>query len=120
MAAPQLACIDMDVVLWIEYRNEGRWPLALIETAMDVGQQFKPATVTQNMAKLSGLPAYTCLYTLSKRDNPADPRWKDIERFRIKCLHPTEDKTWQNLSPYEWCRLLLALRNPEQFTCFPI
>ena len=44
--AQLLAMIDLDASLYVEYDDGTKEPLALIETAQDIGQAFKPATVT--------------------------------------------------------------------------
>ena len=41
--AARLSMIDLDGALFVEYDNGDREPLALIETARDVGQPVKPA-----------------------------------------------------------------------------
>ena len=52
--AQLLGMIDVDTILWVEYKDKERWPTVLIETAQDVGQPYKTATVTQNLAKMAG------------------------------------------------------------------
>lgn len=54
--------IDLDGALYAEYDDRDREPLALIETARDVGQKTKACTVTARLAQRSGLPAYVVLY----------------------------------------------------------
>jgi hypothetical protein len=108
--AQLLAMIDLDASLYVEYDDGSREPLALIETARDVGQKYKTATVTKNLAILSNLPCFVVLYTLSEQANPADTRWKDINGFRVKRLHPKPEKTWRVLTPNEWAETLLKMR----------
>lgn len=108
--AELLAMIDMDVVLFVEYDDSTKEPLCLIETAMDIGQTIKPATVTRKLAEKAKIPAFTVLYTPSNnRKNPADKRWFDIEKFRIKKIHP-EETDWESYSPLEWANELLEIR----------
>ena len=40
-AAQTLGMIDLDASLYVEYDDSTKEPLALIETARDVGQEFK-------------------------------------------------------------------------------
>ena len=93
--ALQVSCIDLDTVQFVEYDNGSREPLAILETACDVGQQTKPATVTANLARRADLPAYVVLYAPADQPNPADPRWPDIRSFRVKRLWPQPEKGWR-------------------------
>lgn len=43
--------VDADCVLFLEYHEQVKEPLALIEAAMDVGQDRKPATAIARLAK---------------------------------------------------------------------
>lgn len=109
-AAQTLAMIDLDASLYVEYDDGTKEPLALIETARDVGQNHKSATVTQKLAELCGLPAAVVLYTISDEQNPADTRYKDISAFRVKRLYPDPTATWHRYTPDEWARALQRLR----------
>jgi len=62
--AQLLSMIDLDAALYVEYDDSSKEPLALIETARDVGQGYKAATVTRNLAKRAGLPCYCVLLPL--------------------------------------------------------
>ena len=78
--------IDLDVVIYIEYEDSSKEPIAILETAVDVGQAYKSATVTAYMSKLtkSKIPAYVLLYELSDDDNPVDALVvKTLSRFRL-------------------------------------
>ena len=86
--AQLLAMIDLDASLFVEYDDQTKEPVALIETARDVGQAFKAATVTARLAKRAGLPAYVVLYTPASNLNPSDQEWQDISRFRVRRLWP--------------------------------
>lgn len=48
--AQLLAMIDLDASLYVEYDDRTKEPVALIETARDVGQEHKPVTVTRRLA----------------------------------------------------------------------
>lgn len=48
--AARLSMIDLDGALYVEYDDRDREPLALIETARDVGQKTKACTVTARPA----------------------------------------------------------------------
>lgn len=108
--AKALSMIDLDMPVYVEYTNEGKQPLALIELAQDVDQPFKTSTVTLNLAKRAGIPCYVVLYELSDKPNPADPKWKDIKAFRIKRLYPEPENEWRKLTPQEWSEGLLKIR----------
>lgn len=109
-SAQLLAMIDLDASLYVEYDNGTKEPVALIETAQDVGQSFKTATVTTKLAQSAKLPCFCVLYTLSVRPNPADSTWQDIESFRVKRLWPNPQVHWDVLTPDEWAKKLLSMR----------
>jgi hypothetical protein len=108
--AQLLAMIDLDAALYVEYDDRTKQPLALIETARDVGQPFKTATVTKNLAVRANIPCFVVLYTLSDDRNPADYSAYDIDIFRVRRLHPVEEKDWRILTPKEWAETILAMR----------
>lgn len=108
--AQSLAMIDLDAALYVEYDDGTKEPVALIETAMDVGQRHKSATVTMKLAKLSGLPCYCVLYSCADTPNPADPVWPDISSFRVKRLWPKPELTWRTIQPKDWAGALLQIR----------
>lgn len=107
--AQTLAMIDLDASLYVEYDDGAKEPLALIETARDIGQSYKTATVTRKLALRAKLPAFILLYTLADMPNPADPQWKDIRSFRARMIVPREEQ-WKEFTPDEWCRYLVSLR----------
>ena len=108
--AQLLAMIDLDASLYVEYDNGTKEPLALIETARDVGQSYKTATVTLKLAQRAKLPCFVILYTLSDNENPADKKWKDIDRFRVMRLYPKREYAWRTLTPQIWAESLLKMR----------
>jgi len=108
--AQLLAMIDLDASIYVEYDDSDKVPLALIETAADVGQIYKNATVTCNLAKMANLPCFVVLYKISDHKNPADNNWNDISSFRVKRLFPKEEKEWRTLCPEEWAKTLLRMR----------
>jgi hypothetical protein len=110
--AQTLAMIDLDASLYVEYDDGSKEPLALIETARDVGQDIKPSTVTKKLAMRTQpvIPAYVLLYRTSEKRNPADRQWQDIEAFRFRRLWPEPETTWQTVTPGEWCQRLVELR----------
>lgn len=109
--AQRLAMIDLDAALYIEFDGARREPLALIETARDVGQAWKASSVTVALARRAKLPAYLLLYRPAEQPNPADRRYADIAQFRIRRLHPHPEKQWRTLTPSEWARALLQIRS---------
>ncbi len=104
-----LSMVDLDGHMWIEYGDHGRVPLLLMETAIDTGQDIKPATVLRNFAEMSRLHAFVVLTTLSDRRNPTDRRQRDIETFRVRQVWPKETRWWV-MAPTEYCRTLMRLR----------
>lgn len=111
--AQLLSMIDLDASLYVEYDDETREPLALIETALDVGQSYKTAAVTLKLAQRANLPCFCVLYKLSDEPNPADKNWKDISRFRVKRLFPLkkgEKPKWETLTPKQWAERLIVIR----------
>jgi len=109
--AQTLSMIDLDGALYVEFDDGSKEPIALIETAQDVGQMNKPVTVTTKLAQRSGLPCYCVLYKCSKKVNPADPTWPDIDYFRIKRVWPKPDKNWRIVQPNEWADALIKIRS---------
>lgn len=109
--AQLLSMIDVDACLYVEYDDGTKEPLALIETAHDVGQPYKSATVTATLARLAQIPAFCALYRCSERPNPADARWPDVEAFRVRRLWPKPEAAWREMSPAEWAKALLAMRH---------
>lgn len=108
--AQLLAMIDLDAALYVEYDNGSKEPLALIETALDIGQPYKSATVTRKLARRAGVPCYCVLYSPSSQPNPADKRWRDIRQFRVRRLWPNPEKSWRVLTPQEWAAALIKIR----------
>lgn len=114
--AALLAMIDLDASLYVEYDDKTKDPIALMETAIDVGQEHKTATVTLKLAKRADLPCFIVLYTLSDKLNPADSRFQDIDKFRVKRLWPQFSQNdndyckWVEYSPTEWANNLFLLR----------
>ncbi|VWD20207.1 hypothetical protein BLA18110_05366 [Burkholderia lata] len=107
--AESLTMVDLDSVLFTEYDNNGKIPLALVEVARDIGQD-KPAGVMQHLARLAGVPAYVALYTPASTANPSNPNWADITAFRVKRLWPCPEPGWRLLSPAQWARALVQIR----------
>lgn len=103
--------IDLDGAVYVEFDGSTREPLALVETARDIGQTTKVATVTARLAQRSGIPAYAVLYRVSNTPNPADQRWPDIAGFRVRRVWPHPEPAWRELSPAEWARALLQIRD---------
>jgi len=108
--AQTLAMIDVDHVIYVEYDNDTKEPVALIEEARDIGQSYKCATVTQSLARKANLPALLVLWTAGESPNPAAPHLPDIEQFRVKRLWPAPESQWRTLTPQEYADMLLRLR----------
>jgi hypothetical protein len=102
--AATLGMIDVD---GCEYCRTCRQPLALIETALDRGQNIKPAWVTTALASRAGIPAYVVLYDKTDDD--------DIAFFRVKRLTPNPDREWRRMSAADYAQNLVKLRTDH--TC---
>jgi hypothetical protein len=108
--AQLLHMIDLDGALFVEYDGDTKKPLALIETARDIGQPYKCATVTANLARRARLPCYCVLYTCADSANPADTQARDICAFRVRRLWPRPERSWRTLTPGDWATGLLQIR----------
>ncbi len=108
--AATLKCCDLDHSIWIEHADGSKEPILLIETAMDVGQDWKAASVLKQLAKRANLPAYCVLYRRAKAQNEADGRFADIEGFRIRRVWPDPEHGWTECSPQQWAERLLIIR----------
>ncbi len=102
--------IDLDACLYVEFDAASREPPALIETAMDRGQSVKAASVTRRLAQRAMIPAYCLLYRLGNERNPADPGYWDVDRFRVRRLWPRPEADWRTLTPDEWAKAILQIR----------
>ena len=107
--AQLLAMVDIDVALYAEYDDGEKATLALVETARDVGQSFKAATVLRDLAKRADIPAYVALYKIGETPNPANPMVNDIESFRVRQIWPAYTP-WYTLTPEQWSKALLRIR----------
>ena len=94
-----LTYIDLDAV---EYCCRCREPLALLETARDVGQAFKPTTVLCALAERARVPAYLVFYKADKDGN--------IIGFRMRQVYPREGE-WRMLTPDAYAAFLVSLRD---------
>jgi hypothetical protein len=111
-AAQTLAMIDTDACMWVEYSDGDKEPVALMETAQDVGQNIKPATVLKRLVQrcFPILPAYVVLYQVSDGMNPAEIETHDIQMFRVKRIWPEPETPWIKLSPTQWANHLCNIR----------
>lgn len=110
--AQTLAMIDLDASLYVEYDDKSKEPLALIETAIDRGQNYKCATVTKNLARRCApvVPALILLYKISDSMNPHGDGAFDIEEFRVRKIWPEPETSWKIFTPQEWAEWLVRLR----------
>jgi hypothetical protein len=108
--AQLLAMCDIDAALWLEHDDLSKEPLALIETARDVGQGYKSGTVLYRLAKRAKLPAYVCMYRLGNDPNPADPSCNDVASFKVRRIYPRPESGWRELTPAQWATGLLQIR----------
>lgn len=107
-----LSMIDIDAN---EYCNSCYRPIALIETARDVGQSWKNCGITRKTAELGGLLAYVVLYSADVPDlciscgNYRQP-WPDISGFRVLQVEPESGREFKEMTPQEYALFLVALR----------
>lgn len=109
--AQLVAMCDIDAALWLEHDDLTKEPLALIETARDVGQPFKSGTVLMRLAKRARLPAYVCMYRVCDRKNPGDAACQDVASFRVRRVYPKPEIGWRELTPAQWANGLLKIRS---------
>jgi hypothetical protein len=109
--AQLLSMCDLDAALWLEHDDLSKEPLALIETAMDVGQPYKSGTVLQRLARRASLPAYVCMYKVGDQPNPSDPTYRDIIALKVRRVWPRPESTWRELTPAAWALGLLQIRD---------
>lgn len=98
----QLKFIDLD---GIEVCDACGAILALVETAQDVGQPFKAATIMTRLARQASVEAYIVLYS---KDGEA------ISSFRIKRAWPTPTNYFR-LTPTQWHERIRRMRR-----CHPL
>lgn len=114
-SAQTCAMIDLDARMWVECEDKTYRPLMLIEEARDVGQSFKNGTMIKNEARRGApcgedIPAFIVLYTPANEPNPADKKCADIRVFRIRRVWPDPETDWETISPDEWAKRILKLR----------
>lgn len=97
----RVTMIDLDGV---EYCRRCRATLALIETALDVGQGHKTTAVTQHLAAASGVPAYCVLVA---KDPNAE---HGISHFRVRSVHP-QQTPFEQYSKDQLATLLTGLHD---------
>lgn len=82
--------IDVD---GLHFCRRCRMPLALLETARDIGQATKATIVLERLAAVANIPAYCLLYSVSP-NTCATPRCRakgcdhGIAEFRFRRVHP--------------------------------
>lgn len=110
-AAKKCGVIDLDVVVWAEYNDATKEVIALIETAEDRGQGWKPASVITSLCRKAGIAGYTVLYKKSAARNPRDNKGRhDIEQFRVRRVHPAPERDFKLMAPDEYAEMLNELR----------
>lgn len=105
-----LSYIDLDCV---EYCHRCSVPLALIEIAMDVGQERKTTTVTRKLAALCGLPAYLVFYT----GNGKTMRNAQVTSIRMRRVYPIRSEEVK-LTPKQYELFLVLLRDRHGGLCY--
>ena len=107
--AYRLATINLDRAFWIECHDGTFVPIALVETAVDVGQDRKPTTATENLARLAGIFGFLVLYTVGERIDVVTGE-PEILQFRVKMLWPHKGE-FKVCAPKEYFEGLLRLRS---------
>lgn len=106
--AAVLKVIDID---WCEACNACSQPLALIETVRGGHPGSKPSTITENLAVMAGIDAFSLGYEVEG---------DDIVRFRYLRLVtdgvPVSGVVY-DLTPQEWAQLLVDLRTKHARAC---
>jgi hypothetical protein len=92
-----LTQIDID---FCEYCIHCNTPLALIETQRSV-RDPKNARVTENLARMAGIEAYSVSYAVGSEGV--------IESFRVRQLAPVRSEVFA-LTPYMYARFVRSLR----------
>jgi hypothetical protein len=92
-----LTQIDID---FCEYCIHCNTPLALIETQRSV-RDPKNARVTENLARMAGIEAYSVSYAVGSEGV--------IESFRVRQLAPVRSEVF-TLTPYMYARFIRSLR----------
>ncbi|CAM8845102.1 RES domain-containing protein [Burkholderia pseudomallei] len=109
--AEGMVMVDLDSVLFVEHDSEQKIPLCLVEAARDIGQTTKPTGIIRALAERANLPAFVVLYEPSDCPNPANENWSDVESFRVMRIWPRPERTWRVLTPEQWARGLVAIRD---------
>lgn len=100
-----ISYIDIDCC---EYCNFCKAPLALIETAIDVGQAFKATTIMKRLAVKMGIEAWIVLYKLDGD--------KKIAAFNVKQIHP-EYTQFIKMDVQSWGKKLIDLHDHCSCRC---
>lgn len=112
-----ITMIDLDA---IEYCRRCRMPLALIETARDVGQDIKPVTVLKKLAMTGNVEAICLLYTPSDVPCECDERGRrpgcehGILSMRVRRVAPNEARKWTVITPAEYAGWLCSLHDGHE------
>lgn len=119
--AQLMAMSDVDDMPFVEWDGKTKLPLALIETAIDVGQKEKAnAGFLVGIAKhwkyenrAVVLPCFVVFYKRNPiRKNPASSKWYDIDAFRVQRIYPPPVME-KKFDPKGYADWLLALRKRQ-------
>jgi len=108
--------VDIDGLEYCGTRGCAK-PLLLIETARDVGQDFKPTTAMRALAQAANVPAVTLLWMPADDWSPEPPHCRcqkdkmlnrdcnhGIASFRAQHVYPTRQRTWKVVDAPEIAR----------------
>jgi hypothetical protein len=107
--AEKLSMIDLDSACFIEWEDNFKEPIAIIEAAIDHGQ-YKHARIIQRLAEKADIYGLLLLYKLSNERNPVDKTVFDIMRFKVKVLYPKESDGFAIFTPKQWAESLVEMR----------
>jgi hypothetical protein len=98
--------IDVDSV---EVCPQCMQPLAFIELAKDVGQNFKAYTLTKKLADKFSVPGFVLFYRLNVKE--------EITNFRVKRISPEVRMVKNSIKPDEWLEFILQLQSDHKSRC---
>jgi hypothetical protein len=118
--AQSLSTIDLDHIIWVEYRRNDLEPVALIESCRDgPGQERKSALITGRLGQLADIPAFSVRWRPAEHPNPVYPSVCDIAEFFIQRWWPQFDPQWVRHDPRSYAQWLVRLRDFWQPTVDP-
>lgn len=109
--------IDIDV--WDEWCPECHKPVLLIETAIDIEQDWKAAYVIAQLGADTNVPTLCVLYTPTGEKCECEPQRPDprcshgIEKFRVR--DPVTDEPFEMWTPAQLAQRIAAAHDNHRF-----